>query len=297
MLDRKRAPHTVENYRALTEEGHVFLLDPTARREKNEIAALRFRVECPDSGEALRNALKDLEDFYAHSFRVPFRGDGLSFRVFIANDTGKSTRHEIEVDESGVTVRAETPRGAAGALFRIQSRLRLRRAPFLKKGFSDSKSSLDPALAYPAFKSDSTTDFSEPEAYHENYLKRLARAGYTGFHLNLEISLFYHSDILPEFNCANSEKNLETLRKIIRQAGRFGLEVFLSLYLEPLKGDHPVFKRLPEIRGSRFVGTDNAYILCSSHPKVREFYAEQLGFLFRNVPELGGLLLISGCEG
>ncbi len=297
MLDRKQAPHTIENYRALTNEGHVFLLDKTARRERNEIPASGFRVAARGNGEAVKNALKDLEDFFAHSFRKPFRGDGLSFRVETGNGAGKSAQYAIAIDDSGVKVCAETPRGAARALFRIQSMLRLRRAPFLKKGVFDSKTSLDPALAYPAFKSHSTTDFSDPEAYHENYLKRLARAGYTGFHLNLDIAIFYHSALLPEFNCANVQKNLETLRKIIRQAGRFGLEVFLSLYLEPLKGDHPVFKRLPEIRGSRFVGTDDAYILCSSHPRVREFYAEQLGFLFRNAPELGGLLLISGCEG
>lgn len=297
MLNRKQAPHTIENYRALTDEGHVFLLDQTARRRTNEIPASGFLLETQGAGEAGQNALKDLEDFYAHSFRVPFRGNRLPFRVETASDTGRSTRNEIEINGSGVTVRAETPHGAARALFRIQSMLRLRRAPFLKKGVFDSRMSLDPALAYPAFKSDSTTDFSYPEAYHENYLKRLARAGYTGFHINLDLSPFYYSTLLPEFNCGEAQKNLETLRETIRQAGRFGLEVFVSLYLEPLKGDHPVFKRLPEIRGSRFVGTDNAYILCSSHPLVHEFYAEQLGGLFRNAAELGGLLLISGCEG
>ena len=297
MLNRKAAPFTWENYRELTDNGHVFLRDKSARRNRGEVLFREIAVDSPESPESLCSALTDLQEFYRLSLGENFSGTKSLLLIRYRDITGRSLRYSLTVAKDGVRIESDTPRGAVRALFRLQSMLRLRRAPFLSPGRYDSGRDLELALAYPAFKSNSPLELDWPETYHENYLKRLARAGYTGFHLNLGISLFYRSELLPEFHCADAEKNLEILRKIICRAERFGLEVFLSLYLEPLKGDHPVFRRLPEIRGSRFVGTDNTYILCSSHPMVRKFYAEQLGFLFRNAPELGGLLLISGCEG
>ena len=45
------------------------------------------------------------------------------------------------------------------------------------------------------------------------------------------------------------------------------------------------------------VNTDNLYVFCTSQPLARKFYAEQMEHLFTEVPDLGGILAIAGCEG
>lgn len=297
MLNEQAAPFTVENYQEMTDEGHVFLRDKYAKKKGNEIHFSGISVENSCKDEAVLNALEDLKAFYRNSLAESFEGTLFQLRISVKKKSGKSLRYAISIGKNGVTVVAETPRAAARALFRLQAMMRLRRAPFLVKGHYDSEKDLSPAVAYPAFKTMSTVEMDFPTAFHENYLKRLARALYSGFHLNLQMALYVKSDLLSEFDNPKAEENLETLRKIVAEAARFGLDVYLSYYLEPIKEDHPAFQRLPEIRGSRFVGTDNLYICCCSHNLVRRFYTEQASRLFREVPGLGGLLMISGCEG
>ena len=297
MLNEQAAPFTVENYREMTDEGHVFLRDKSAKEKGNEICFAGIKVENSCENEAVSNALEDLKAFYRYSLEETFEGNEYFLNVSSRKKNGKSLQYSISIGKNGVTITAETPRGAARALFRLQAMMRLRRAPFLKKGTFDSSKDLSPAVAYPAFSTYMTNEMDYPEAYHENYLKRLARTLYSGFHLNLQMAIFAKSELLSEFDHPDAEKNLETLRKIVACAEKFGLDVYLSYYLEPIKGDHPAFQNHPEIRGSRIVGTDNLYICCCSSDMVRRFYTEQAARLFREIPGLGGLLMIAGCEG
>ena len=297
MLNEHAAPFAQENYQEMTDEGHVFLRDNTAKLKGNEILFSGVSVETSCKEEVVLNALEDLKAFYRNSLNETFEGTALKLCVSVKKKSGRSLKYAITVGKNGVCIKADTPRGAARALFRLQAMMRLRRAPYLVKGSFDSAKDLAPSVAYLAFSTMSTVAMDYPEAYHENYLKRLARSLYTGFHLNLKLALFTKSELLSEFDSPEADENIATLRKIVACAARFGLEVYLSYYLEPIKGDHPAFQRLPEIRGSRFVGTDDLYICCNSHDLVRRFYTEQAARLFREVPDLGGLLMISGCEG
>ena len=297
MQNQHAAPFAAENYREMTDGGHIFLRDKQAKQKGNEILFAGISVENTCKDKAVFNALEDLKAFYRDSLAEPFDGTACFLKVSSKKTYGKSLQYKITAGKGGVCITAETPRGAARALFRLQAMMRLRRAPFLKKGTFDSAKDLAPAVAYPAFSTMSTVAMDFPEAYHENYLKRLARTLYTGFHLNLQMALFTRSALIREFDNPDAEANLETLRKIVACAAEFGLDVFLSYYLEPLKEDHPAFQRFPEIRGSRFAGTENLYICCCSHDLVRRFYTEQMEHLFREVPGLGGLLMIAGCEG
>ena len=297
MLNTEAAPFTAENYQELTSEGHVFLRDSNAKKKGNEILFSGISVECSCKEPAVLNALDDLKSFFRNALQEPFEGTNCLLRISCRKENGKDLQYSISVGKEGVGITAETPRGAARALFRLQAVMRLRRAPFLRKGKLDSGSDLAPAVAHLAFRTFSTKEMDYPEAYHGNYLKRLARSLYTGFHLNLQMGIFAKSELLSEFDHPDAEQNLEILRKIVAESAEFGLDVYLSYYLEPIKGDHPAFLNHPEIRGSRFVGTENLYICCHSNALVRRFYTEQAVRLFREVPGLGGLLMIAGCEG
>ena len=265
--------------------------DPAAVMEAKEIHCAGFRTSGSEFPQ-VKSALKLLKDSLKK-----FTGPALPLEIIIDSPEGKNRDHEIRITGKKVTINARTPFGASRALYRLRSRFALRKAPFLKTGFWDSKNTLDPALAHLIFKDDTLFELGPKETYHKNYLQRVAAAGYTGFHINIDLSIFTRSALLPEMTHPEAEKHLAELRWITETAKEFGLDVYLSLYLQPLRGGHPVFQSHPEIRGSRMVNTDDLYVLCTSQPLSRKFYAEQMINLFTAVPELGGILAIAGCEG
>lgn len=266
--------------------------DPSAVLEEKEIPCAGFRPVGDISSIQVNSALKLLKSSLKN-----FSGPKLPLEISVDSTDGKSRKHTIRITEKKVTIHAATPFGAARALYRLRSRFALRKAPFLKTGSWDSRKTLDPALAHLIFKDDSLFELGPVETYHKNYLQRIAAAGYTGFHINVDLSVFTRSALLPAMNHPQAEKYLAELRWITERAKEFGLDVYLSLYLQPLRGGYAVFQEHPEIRGSRMVNTDDLYVLCTSQPLARKYYAEQMTNLFTSVPDLGGILAIAGCEG
>ena len=290
-----KIPHWNWNCRRLNEDLAPVLPDLKAKLSPGEFRIAAFRLDSGDYPECVQLVLDDI----AGTLRrfSSGRGEELPLEIRIRKPSGRCRDYQVSVTREKVRITAETAFGATRALYRLRSRFCLRRAPFLKAETFDSKGSMDPALTFPALKNVSVFQLDWPQAYADGYLRKIARAGYTGFHINLHFSVFCRSRILPEFNNPDVDKNLAGLNRIIVAAARFGLEVYFSYYLAPLPGSHPVFQRLPDIRGSRIVGSADSYILCSSHPLVRQFYAEQMSGLFTAAPGLGGILAISGCEG
>lgn len=266
--------------------------DPQAECAAGEIPCGGFRLIKGTSSQKVKTALKLLN----HSLKN-VSGPTLPLEIRIDSPEGRSKEHSFRITEKKVLIKAATPFGAVRALYRIRSRFVLRKAPFLRTGSWNSKNALDPALAHLIFKDDSLFKLGPKEAYSKNYLQRVAAAGYTGFHINVDLSIFTKSSLLPQMTHPEAEKHLAELQWIVETAGEFGLEVYLSLYLQPLKGEHPVFQAHPEIRGSSIVNTDNLYVLCTSQTLSRKFYAEQMEHLFTEIPALGGILAIAGCEG
>ncbi|MBQ6470591.1 MAG: hypothetical protein IJJ33_01285, partial [Victivallales bacterium] len=263
-----------------------------SRRKANEVNVARFSVAYEGDSPAVLCALEDLQCAAAR-----LKGAALPLHLKCDNAPGRSRKHTLEVAGDAVRIQAETPFGLARAIRRLTARLALRRAPFLERGRWTAEGTLDPALTHPAFKESGLFTLEWPQAYQPGYLWRVAAAGYTGFHLNVCLYAFCRSKICPELDAPDGEAFLRDLAAITKAAGEVGLDIYLSLYLHPLKGDHPVFLAHPEMRGSRMVASDTHYVPCCSSGTSLAFYAEQMRRLFTAVPELGGILALAGCEG
>ncbi len=301
MFDITRDPRSAEVYRTLCSETHEFIFSGDFIPDAGELPLRHLPVFINEmQSEMVDTAMEDFKAFLREAFLLKEPDSGTPFTVVVSRtmlaDENKRA-HSVTVDGDRLEIKAAGEWGAAGAFYHLQRLLRLRGVPAVRKGTLSSRPALDPSLAYPAFKRETTTDFDYPEAYNEGYLKRIARAGYTGFHLNLSTSMFSRSAVYTELDNPEAEKNLEILEKIIAAARRCSLEVFLSYYTVPLAGDHDLFKRFPAMRGARIVGTDSLHSLCSSSPDTLNYYLENLTFLFSRARGLGGVLLIVGCEG
>ena len=159
--------------------------------------------------------------------------------------------------------------------YHVQRLFRLRKTSCVPWGLR-RRATLEPSLTCLAFKTSNMLELNYPLAYNDEYLCRIARAGYTGFHLDLECGLFAHSKVLPELNRADSDRQLEILRQIVAKSRRYALEVYITFYSTGSPTIIPCSFNIPGVRGSRIINCQDRHILCSSHELTRCFYNEQL---------------------
>ena len=253
----------------------------------------------------IRAAAGDLVRFLDQAFGIRRAGSRHGrFAIEVTVDPeagcvrGRSKReHVIDVGRDGVRITGVSDWGAACGLYHVQRLLRLRRAPVLPAGRIRANPTLDPALTYPAFKTSDWQSLDFPAAYHPEYLTRIARAGYTGFHIHIALESFCRSGLVPELSRPDADRRFRTLASVVDRARRSALDVFLSLYTLPLQADHAAFAAHAGLRGSLLINTRDLHVLCSSRALTRAFYAEQVSRLFERVPGLAGVFLITGCEG
>ncbi|NMA20752.1 MAG: hypothetical protein GX927_09245 [Lentisphaerae bacterium] len=298
---QKNIPNFQWNCQRLVEELPSVPPLPASKLRRGEfpLGTLLLERGVHDLPESVQNASSEFEDFCRRLQPVTGQPEDcrtlLELRITLGK--GRSRKYTISIKRGKILIIADTQFGAVRALFRIRALLRLRRASFLTPSELSSEDGMDSAITWCALKTQHTDTLDWPDAYPEGYLANLARAGYTGFHVNVQSILFCQSAVLPEFRNPQTPKHLQELNSLVELAGRWGLDVFLSLYQNPLGEDHPVFQNHPELRGSRMVGTTDRYVLCSSQKMVQEFYAQEMRNLFTAVPGLAGVFLIAGCEG
>ncbi len=128
--------------------------------------------------------------------------------------------------------------------------------------------------------------------YPDGLLERLAAAGINGVWLQGVLrDLAPGGPAFPELG-AHHEKRLTNLRALVERAAKFGVRVFLYLN-EPRAMPGAFFEKRPDMAG---VGEEELTALCTSHPAVRQWMGDALAHVFRAVPGLGGVYVITASE-
>lgn len=90
--------------------------------------------------------------------------------------------------------------------------------------------------------------------------------------------------------------NRRRLAQLAEQASKYGVFIFLMAYNPKLEPNHPVFKAVKGSAGA--LQADSAFrVLCSSHKDTRKFLTDSWASLFEKIPQLGGILALTGGEG
>ena len=132
----------------------------------------------------------------------------------------------------------------------------------------------------------------ELNPYPDGFLERLSEAGINGVWVHALLrDLAPGGDTFPEFG-VDGEKRLESLRLLVQRAKKRGVRVYLYMN-EPRAMPDAFFKNRPELGGVRASGFT---ALCTSHPAVRRWMRDALTYIFRTVPDLGGVYVISASE-
>ncbi|MBN2376687.1 MAG: hypothetical protein JXD22_09805 [Sedimentisphaerales bacterium] len=127
-----------------------------------------------------------------------------------------------------------------------------------------------------------------PQGLHE----RLSAVGVNGVWLHALLrEISPGGETFPEFG-ADHERRLVNLQAMVEQAKKYGISIYLYMN-EPRAMPDSFFKNRVEMGGVREAGYT---ALCTSHPAVRKWMSDALAYVFRQVPDLGGVYVITASE-
>lgn len=201
--------------------------------------------------------------------------------------------------------RIELHAADAGALWsgwtHLENQMRAAGSPVLTKGETLRRPAWGVQIAPPTWGSNYAVPDLSPDYLPDGTFRSLAHAGANGMFIYGDWNLYATGTALAELNHPDAGKNLRTLKEAAGRAAGYGVRLYFVLVSPKLPADHPLFKRLPGTRGARLAHDPHSsappiHCLCSSDPDALAFHAAAVGGLFREVPDLGGIICIIGGE-
>ncbi|MBI2502537.1 MAG: hypothetical protein HYW07_04805 [Candidatus Latescibacteria bacterium] len=267
--------------------------------------SLMVQGEVRADGPAQRG-LEDLRRFLRQQLGLRLKSQAGPRQIVLALDPkfkGSQDRwkksFELQVEPERILVRAASEIALLRASLWLSNYWSLRRNPYLKLGRRRVKPSVSLHLGADLWGGFSTTQaWVHGRERDDNFLE-LARMGLDGFPLMALFEDYVDVDPAGPWGALynpEAKANRKRLAQLARKAARCGVYPFLMAYNPKLAPDHPLFKTRPRARGA-LQGGGAFRTLCASDPATRRFIAESWASLFGEIPELGGLLAITGGEG
>ena len=133
---------------------------------------------------------------------------------------------------------------------------------------------------------------SKSDPFPEGLLEKLSAQGVTGVWMHVVLrQLAPGGPDFPEFG-AGHEKRLANLSRLVERAERYGINIYLYMN-EPRSQPKAFFANRPGMAG---LDLGDRYLMCTSHPRVRQWISDSLAHVFREVPNLGGVFTITASE-
>ena len=217
--------------------------------------------------------------------------------------------HQLKVPESytihagptRIIIRGADATGLQYAMYELEEKMRRAGGPFLAPYCVLRQPWLETRILRSFFAPYYRIELLDDIAYYpDEYLNRLAHHRINGIWLHLKLRDIVPSRVFPEFG-EEVEPPLTRLRNLAQRAGRYGIRVFVYLN-EPrnLPRGHPFWEKYPHLQGapsSSFMDDEpTTFAMCTSQPQVLEFLKDSSQRLFEEVPNLGGVFLITASE-
>jgi hypothetical protein len=269
--------------------------DPDAKQASDEFELLgewSIQYLCePEVGELIA---QDVMDFLAHMQVQICAGTGGAGQLTIALAPDLAPRACRLVCEPGhIRIEGGDVAGLWAGIAWLEWQMRTRRGPFLAKGETVYHAAWPVRISQGPWGGNySVPDFS-PEYLSDDAFRLYAHYGVNCMMIYGDLLCYAQSDILPELNTPDFEANLAMLKDAAKRAARYGVQFSYVVIGPKLRPEHPVFVNHPGVKGTGVqVNGRTLNFLCSSDERVLAFYRETFGRLFREVPELAGLVLI-----
>lgn len=268
---------------------------PEARRKPYEVTLNeKWNIESETNiDEVLENAIGDFCDFMHTCMKEDIKREAKRGKKKIVLSLNPRTKnkesHCIVVEKEKIHISGGSSVGLMYALFHLEWLMGLREGPYLSLGTITRS----PAVKYRHMDGFYGLDDTE---------KRISLMAHFGANtigapIN-SLTDYSTSTIIPELKSAQYQNNIAKLKREVSNARRYGIKVILPVFTVcKFKDDEPIFKKYPDIKGSKQWREKGGHSLCTSSPRVRDFYIDILQNIFQQVPDLGGIMALVGGEG
>ena len=250
-------------------------------------------------GIALQNAVADFADYCRNIQRVKklpvtaaARSSRNVIRLELGDLPGPEETYALSIKADAMEPRSATELGLSRGLIELERRMAERGGPFLAPASETNA----PAFAtrfissYFSLLTDVLgQDLVDP--FPDGYLNELKHQDAEGVWIYTLLSDLVPSPVFDGLG-AGSEARLKRLRTIVDRAAKHGLKVYLYLN-EPRAQFLPFFGKYPDVKGQP---EGNAAALCTSTEPVQRHLRGSCERLFRTVPGLGGVFVITASE-
>lgn len=261
-----------------------------------------------ESEGSARTGIEDLRHFMNTRFGIELRAhtdSSTSPRILFqlrpdaeGGTTRWNTAFDLHVAPDRITVRAATETALLRAGLYLSNYWGLRRNLYLPRGRRRVRPAVSLHIGADLWGGFSTTQAWVHGRENDTNFLELARMGINAVPIMtlLEDYLDPPSGPFQSLRNARAGENRRRLAQLARQAARYGVYIFLMGYNPKLDPEHPVFAAHPEARGA-IQGDGDFRTLCTSDPTTRRFLVDAWASLFTEIPDLGGILAITGGEG
>jgi hypothetical protein len=251
----------------------------------------------PDPVNRLETAYKDLHLFFAAGSVESVNGQYIIETIEDKELKGESFR--VDVQKGVCRIMAGDVDGVRRGIFYLEDEMLRQRAPFLTIATVEKNPLIDrrisrcffgPIKRFPKMKDELMDDVNY---YPDQYLNRLAHEGVNGLWLTVEFRDLVKTSFTPDAN-KNSKKRLTKLRKTVEACLRYGIHTYIFC-IEPRawEADSPVLKKYPELAGAT---SGTRHFFCPMSKTAHQYLYESVNTIFREVPELGGMINITHGE-
>jgi len=205
----------------------------------------------------------------------------------------------LQAKADGITVRADSEAALLRASLYLSNYWSLRRCACLPMGRRRVKPGIDLQIGADLWGGFTTTQaWIHGRETDENFLE-LARMGVNAVPIMIVLEDFLEPDASSPFSSLahpEARANRQRLAQLAHQSARYGIQIMLMGYNPKLDPEHEVFRTRPQARGA--IQSGGAFrTMCTSDPTTRRFLGQGWASLFAEIPELGGIVAITGGEG
>ena len=252
-----------------------------------------------EPGIILKNAVEDFSDYceeIQHAKKLKFSDATDSSRKTIwlnlTTSSNATETYALKISQDSISLSSGSELGLARGLIELERRMAERGGPFLLPANETNSPSFNPRYVSSYF-----SLLTDPlghdldYGFQDGYLNEVFHQDADGIWLYVLLNDLVPSPVFEGMG-VGSEARLQRLRDLVNRAAKRGLKVYLYLN-EPRAQFLPFFEKYPEVKGQP---EGNTAALCTSTELVQKHLRGSCEKLFREVPGLGGVFVITASE-
>lgn len=262
-----------------------------------------WRIISADENPTISFAAGDLRDFFKYRCKSKVnivKSVKAGKNIVLSQDEtlmdGKSESYRLEIMPQQIIVSGADPAGIMYGVFRLEEMMKFNHAPIVKTGNYQSSPMLKTRISRSpmSFFQGNELDYLQ-SAYTDNYLQKMAHYHINGIWLHVYLRDLVKTDVFPGLG-SKAAHYTRIIKELTRRAAKYAIKVYI--YCQEPMGLHKgsaFWENHKDIQGHFSDGHDS-FAMCTSTQKVKDFLFAGVKQLFTELPELGGLIVISASE-